>query len=359
MNNVSFENYLYFPAIRTRVAELKGFEQLDQDRKRRLLPIFTLGRWPKAPDFHRSAEKVAELMGNLPYLLDLTTDARHLTDHHRELRNPANSFAAWRSLVTTHPQAIPVVQIATDTRARDVTKQAQEIERSVGRLAFRIRDFSNETPFVINALSALDDPRNAVVFIDCQYIRNALAAYIAASVATINQLRAEFPELLICLLSTSFPQSTASFADATQQRGAIEILERELHSRVGGDAVAIYGDHASVHSVVYDDAPIMRWAARIDYPRELNWYFERRPGQQGGDAYISAAQGIVTIDPNLGTRNIWGEEMIKHAAAGEPHAKAPSSWIAVRVNIHIARQLDFSTRLAAGDDELDDETISD
>lgn len=354
MINISFEDYLYFPALRTRLAELKGLEKLDITRKRKILPLLTLGRWPKALDFSKAAEKVEAAMENLPYFLDLTNDAAHLGDQQKILRNSADSFNAWRSFVSQYQSAIPIVQTTSDARVRDITKQAQEIERVVGKLAFRIRDFSIETPAVINAISALDDPRNAIVFIDCQYIRSALAAYVTATVATINRLRTEFPELMIVVLATSFPASVTPFADETQMRGSIDIQERDLHARIGGDAVAAYGDHGSVHSVIYDETPIMRWAARIDYPRELSWYFERRPGDQTAGGYISAAKAVVATNPEIGTRGIWGEEMINQAAGGNPYGKAPASWIAVRVNIHLARQLDFSTRIAQGDDQEED-----
>lgn len=358
MINVSFEKYSYFPTLRTRQAEMKGLEQLDTDRKALIVPLLTLGRWPRALDFSKSAEKAAFVMGELPYFLDLTMDGNHLADQQRMLRDPKNAFDAWCTFVVKYPSAIPIIQFTSDARTRDIIKQAQKLERAVGKIGFRIRDFSVETPAVINALSALDDPQNAIVFIDCQYIRSALTAYVSAAVATINQLRIEFPEIVIVVLSTSFPSSTVPFADATQKRGSIDILERELHARIGGSAVATYGDHASVHSVVYDDdVGFMRWAARVDYPRELDWYFERRPGDQSADGYISAAQAVRASDPAIGSRGIWGEEMIIQAADGNPHAKAPASWISVRVNIHLSRQIDFSLRLSRAEEEEEEEDL--
>lgn len=354
MIDISFDQYQYFPVLRTRQAELKGLDMLDDERRAKIIPMLTLGRWPKALDFTRAAEKAEEATKGHPHFLDLTTDGAHLADQQKLLREPSDAFAAWRNFVAQYRNAIPVVQLVANSRVRDTTRQAQLIERTSGKLAFRIRDFATDTPLVINALSALDDPKSAIVFIDCQYIRNALTAYGAASIATINQLRAEFPELMIALLSTSFPSSTISFADAGGERGSIDILERNLHASIGGNEVAAYGDHASIHSVVYDDAPIMRWAARIDYPRNLDWYFERRPQNQTADGYISAAQGIVASDPDIGTRGIWGEKMIIDAAQGNPHAKAPGPWISVRVNIHLSRQIDFSYR---PDADLDDEDL--
>lgn len=348
MIDVDFDKYRYFPTLRTRQAELKGLEQLDSDRKRRLLPLLTLGRWPKALDFSKAAEKAETAMEQLPYFLDLTNDLTNLGEEQKRLRDPSQSFLEWRTFVGRYPKSIPVVQIAHGSRIRDVIKQSQEMEHSFGKLAFRIREFSSETTTVISAISALDDPRNAVVFIDCQYIRDAIAAYVTATISTINQLRSEFPELMIVVLSTSFPSSTIRFSEDSQQRGSIDILERDLHSRIGGDSVAFYGDHGSVHSVVYDDIQIMRWSARVDYPRELSWYFERRPGNQTAEGYINAAKAVVKTDPGIGSREIWGEKMIIQAADGNPFGKAPASWIAVRVNIHLARQLDFSERLAKG-----------
>lgn len=355
MINVHFEDYNYFPTLRTRQAEIKGLEQLDDSRKDRIIPLFTLGRWPKAPDFERSAEKAATAMNGRPYFLDLTLDGRHLPDHHTELSDPDGHFENWRRFVKKSPQAIPVAQIGRNVRVRDVAQQARAIEANTGKVAFRICDFDTDTRMVISALNALDDIANAIVFIDCKYIRNALTAYSTATVATINQLRTEFPELFISVLATSFPLSTLDFADSSKQHGTIDILERELHARIGGSAVAGYGDHASIHSVVYDDVPIMKWSPRIDLPRELDWYFERRSGTQTVEGYIACARAIVEADPNIGTQQIWGEDMILDAAAGNPHAKAPAPWISARVNIHLARQIDFSDRLAASESSEDDD----
>jgi hypothetical protein len=89
------------------------------------------------------------------------------------------------------------------------------------------------------------------------------------------------------------------------------------------------------------------------------WSFERRPGDQTANGFISAAKGIVATDASIGTRDIWGEQMILDAAEGNPYGRAPSSWIAVRVNIHLSRQIDLSDRISKGvengeEDEFED-----
>ena len=336
---------------------MRGLKELDLERKRKIVPLITLGRWPRATDFVKAADKAAEVMAGCPYFLDLTTDTTHLGDQQKILKDSAAGFKRWRDFVSKYDKAVAVVQLNSDAKVRDVFKQAQSLEKTSGKLAFRIKDFTSDTPLVISAISAIDDVSNAIVFIDCQYIRASFAAYVTAAVATINQLRNEFPELFIVVMSTSFPASVISFADSTQSKGEIDILERQLHARIGGNPVAAYGDHASIHSVVYDDVPIMRWAARIDYPQNLQWAFERRSGDQTTAGFISAAKEIVPIDPDIGTRNIWGEQMVLDAANGTLFGAAPSSWIAVRVNIHLSRQIDLSTLISNQDGNDDDDEL--
>ncbi|SAK50651.1 hypothetical protein AWB80_01490 [Caballeronia pedi] len=345
--DLGFDSYSYYPALRTRQAELKGLEMLRLDRKRHMLPLLTLGRWPKATDFGRSLEKAAESMEGLPFIVDLTDDGRHLPVEHKTLRDGSGHFKAWRDLTSQFEAAIPVVQMGGNARRRDVAQQARAIEAKVGKVAFRIRDFKQDTDVVVGALNSLDDILNAIVFVDCQYIRASFAAYHAATVSTIDTLRNEFPQLYIVILGTSFPMSALDFADSSKTHGTIDIAERALHSQIGGDAVAGYGDYGSIHSVVYDDATIMRWVPRIDYPRELEWIFERRNSDQPAQGYVECAKALLEVEPDIGSRDIWGEDMIRLAASGTPHAKAPASWISVRVNIHLSKQVDLSQYLAA------------
>ncbi len=357
MVNIKFENYQYFPTLRTRQSEMRGLKELDTVRKSKIVPLLTLGRWPRASDFDKAAEKVVEVMDGNPYFLDLTTDTTHLGDQQKVLRDPSSGFKAWRDFLSKYDRAVPVVQLNSDARVRDIFKQAQAFEKVSGKIAFRIKDFTSDTPLVINAISAMDDASNAIVFVDCQYIRDSFFAYVTAAVATINQLRNEFPELMIVVMSTSFPSSVMSFVDSTQTKGEIDILERQLHARIGGNPVAVYGDHASIHSVVYDDVRIMRWSARIDYPQNFQWTFARRSGDQTQAGFISAAKEIARLDSDIGSRNIWGEQMILDAAAGSPFGAAPSSWIAARVNIHLSRQIDLSSLIESQDDAEDDDEL--
>lgn len=353
MTEIKLSRYDYFPALRTRQAEIKGLLELDDERKNHLLPIITLGQWRGDGDLTKSANKAVEAMGERPFLMDLTSDSRNALAHWQSLKDPSNNFHNWRDFASKFKSAIPVIQFSDDSKTRDIVKQAQLIELFFGKTVFRLQNFQRDLPWTISAISAMDDPNNAIVFIDFQFIRGAEQASKITAISLINKLRSEFPSIFIITLATSFPSSVIPFSNGqSKSSGQIEILEREFHQSIGGNSVAAYGDHGSIHSVVYDDSPVMRWSPRIDYPDYSSWYFERRPqpiisNEQG---YIDCAKAICS-NFDLTRSNTWGERMIQEAAAGSPYAKAPASWIAVRVNIHLARQVEFNSAMMSEEDD--------
>lgn len=353
----NLNNIKYFPTLRTRSAEIEGLKNLDDERKSRIVPLLTVGQWRGNADLGKSAEKCTDAMGERPFFMDLSADSRKVEEHWADLNDSRNSYENWRNFASAYAGAIPVVLMPAGAKTRDIVQQATAIEENYGYVAFRIQDFSAHTLLVISAISALKDPRKAIVFIDCQYIRDAMAAYITAAITTINRLREEFPALLISVLSTSFPSSTLPFADASKQTGAIGIQERDFHAQIGGSPVAIYGDHGSIHAVVYDNAPIMRWSPRIDFPEFNVWNFERRSsaGSSNEAAYTECARALVrNFGGAIDGKNTWGEQMILQAAEGNPYATAPAKWISVRVNIHLSRQIDYAEAATQSDIDFED-----
>ncbi len=345
--SVDFEACLYYPALRSRAAELAGLKHLEENVKKEILPIITLGKWPRSENIQHSLDKAIDAMGDLPFILDVTREASHHNASSISLQSTDDAFKQWRKFVSQKEQIIPVVQISKGARLRDVTLQAKEFEREKGSLAFRICDFEVDSERAVAAMASLDRPEKALVIVDLGYIRNALPMAASAAIRTINNIRDEIPEASICILSTSFPQSVTSFVDGSTGRcGSIDILERELHESVGGNDVCLYGDHGSIHSVVYPDAG-GRYVPRIDLPLDDVWYFERRPDTLS-DGYIDAAKAILSKYSWLQERTEWGAGMIKEAAKGNIDGMgSPAKWIAVRVNLHISRQLALSKTLVA------------
>lgn len=354
---IKFEKQSYFPALRTRPAEMEGYAQLRDNVKDKLIPIITLGAWPRAEGIEQSLEQAQAAVSNRPFILDLTQEGAYQRPAILELLKSDGDFAAWRKLIASTSNVVPVVQTPAHVKLSQIIKQARALE-GVGtqRIAFRITDFGSDTPRVIAALSALDRPSEALVIIDAGYIRDSMSASLSACVSSINDVRAEIPESIITVISTSFPATVTSHLaqESSGTRGTLAILERELHYAIGADA-AIYGDHGSIHSKVYLTTG-GRFMPRIDYPLSDAWEFERRPGKDSA-GYIDAAKTLVERFPSIAEEDTWGAEKIRNAAGGDiDKMRTPARWIAARVNMHITRQYDLSNELSVLDEaDLDDD----
>lgn len=348
-----FDNHAYFPALMSRVAEIQGLRELSEERKQRIIPLFTLGRWHNALEFDRAIENCSAAIGEgRPYFADLTREAQHEPAVFNELLSPDNNFKKWRDYIHEFNDAIPVVQIVPDVTRRQIFRQAQLIERTHGNLAFRVRNPGRELPLVINALSALDEPDNAIVFVDLKYIRALEREALAVATDAIDRIRAEIEDARIVVLSSSFPAYLAGFAeDEGETRGSIEILERQLHAElIDNGRDCIYGDYASIHPVIRRGGG-GKFIPRIDAPHAFSWNFERRPelSKERPEGYRACAAALLEQYPELEDNDCWGAAMIRQAADGDPHGLAPSPWIAARVNMHLSRQIDYADE--AHDDE--------
>lgn len=357
-NKTEFEDFLYYPKLRTRAAELNGLKRLTDSRKDKIIPLITAGKWPRATSFDSGIKKVIEFFPDRPFFLDLTDEHNTFSIEQIKLKDATNNYKNWREYTKQFPNAIPVAQLNRQASLRDFVMQARLCEQEFGKVAFVIHDYVRDLEYVKSALSSLDDVNNAIVFIDSKYIRNSYSAILAANIQTINAIRKDVPEANISTLSTSFPSSLASFTNNNAKtQGMIDILERQLHEDLGGYDVVGYGDYASIHGIIYDDTPeIMRWAARVDYPAENYWQFERRPkgsistGSTGTSKadFIHAAKAIFSSNPDIQGSDIWGENMITQTATTPDFdgiGFGPASWISVRVNIHLSKQIDYSQSL--------------
>lgn len=352
-----FEGRNYFPAIRTRPAEIDGYSKLADEIKDAVTPIITLGAWPRHEDAVEPMKQVASALGDRPFILDVTKVPLYQKSRIFDLLNEKNSFERWRTFVSDIANVVPMIQITSSAKLSQVIKQARLLESaSSHQVAFRISNFLVETPKVIAALSALDAPEKSLVIIDAGYIRDSMSASLSACINTINDLREEIPEALITVISTSFPASVAGYLapESGGCRGTITIMERELHSAIGADA-AVYGDHASIHSKVYMTSG-GRFMPRIDYPLNDAWEIERRPEIRDSQGYIKAAEALIEKFPSILEESTWGAEKIRNAARGDIDGmRTPARWIAARVNMHVTRQVELSEGIKGLDwADLDD-----
>jgi hypothetical protein len=350
--SIQFGDFLYYPALRTRPAEIAGYANLRPNVKNALAPIMRLGAWPRCADLSESTTQLVDAVSGNHFILDVTRESMYQNSSVNALLDPTDDFKAWQDLVKSIPNAVPTVQFSSAARLPQIIRQTRQLEAIGRKLAFRVSDFQADTNRVITALSAMDDPKNALIVIDAGYIRETMAASIAACVSSVNDIRDEIPTAEIAVVSTSYPGSVTSFvANEQGTAGTINILERDLFDAIGADAV-IYGDHGSIHART-KAATGGKYTPQIDCSLYDAWLFERRPNSDG-EGYIDAAKSIIKRWPECISDDTWGAEMIRKAATGAIDGmKSRAFWIAVRVNLHLTRQYELSCQVSSDDDDND------
>jgi hypothetical protein len=339
----SLKDLKYFPILRTRQAEMTGYAKLGDDLKDYVCPLINLGKWRNTDGHEKAIAKIGECLGNRKYILDLSKEIQHQNDAVRKLLSPDSNFKNWIDFIDLHENVIPVVQFTAGAKSREIVRQAVQIERKNRNPVFRIRDFNTDLDHTLAALYALDRPSEALIILDAGYIREISTKMIKPGILesiirTLNKVVEEVPETPRVLAGTSFPRSVTPFLDEGKETsGKIDMLEHTLYNELGPDIVA-YGDHASIHSVVYDDEG-GTFLPRLDVPEDDFWYFERRPKTKG-EGYIDAAQCLLRDHPFLEVDTSWGAEMIRNTAANSGTTiNAPVTAISVRVNLHLKNQI--------------------
>ncbi|MBF0167722.1 MAG: beta family protein [Alphaproteobacteria bacterium] len=354
---INFDAYSYYPSLRTRSAEMRGYKELLDADKNALLPILVLSLAGKAKTIAEMAANTSGLMGERLFIADHTKDKGHYGEDSKALLHPGNDFEAWRRLAReAMPNAVPVALITEAAKPRDVARQSVKIEQACGRVALRIRDVARDVPKAVAAINAVDDVNNVLTIVDVGYIRGNEGAKLRETVEAINAIRDAAAEARIVTMSTSYPRSVAAYGD---DGGSLEILERRLFAGLGGADVAIYGDHASIHIEPYE-TKARGWVPRIDYALSDAWFYRRYRNDDGG--YKKCAKEIMGSpdwDPELLKQGVWGAKMIAEAAKGKLEGLgSPAVWIAARVNLHLHQQVEANNTMFAGlrgdeDDEVD------
>lgn len=351
MSPEDLDDIQYLPAIRSRQAELRGYSKLRDTTKARLRPLVSIGKLGKVDQPERLMETVRESIDQEGFV-DLNTNPGQTCAGFERLCDPTGDYAAWRGLFNNDSALTPVALLRDNATERPFVRQVLRIERDHNVVAIRSRRPAQELPILQAALSAVDDVNNLLVVLDFGYVRPSLAAKEQEALRVISALRTVDETTRIVIMGSSFPRSVSAFGDS---RGNLDIIERDLHARIGGDDVAIYGDHASIYPEPFEPQ-ISRFVPRIDYCLEEAWLYERRRADDGG--YVACARSLVASpDWQESFAGLaWGADMIRQTAqngAAPAGFNAPSNWIAARVNMHIERQIDVAGTQA--EDEFEDE----
>jgi len=349
----------YIPVMKTGDAELRGLDNLSSDVKNHIVPLIELTRSrssKKVPqgDIFRRLQKLKEVFGNRPFMLDLTAIEDLRNDQIRRLQDTTEGYINWieflKEVKRDFGQLIPVIQIS-DIGVKDETELDTRIEEQASKLneffetvAYRFpisdKEYTQDIEVICKGISS----KKIICIIDAGFIlRGKSPDYSKKAIEVIEDIK-KLGISKIALAATSFPKNIMDYSNEDDQ-GEFYLEEWLLYKDVSAkiDTELLYGDYATIHPIRSSQAGGNGWIPRIDVPKRKKLFFYRsRKGKLEKNykaAYIRVAKQVTKDDrykklvKALGT--CWGIEQIELAAEGYPQGLSPSFWISVRMNINI------------------------
>ncbi|WP_162138786.1 beta family protein, partial [Xanthomonas fragariae] len=135
----------YSPVIRTRAAELRGLKELTDAARRKLFPIVELTRSRRtsknpAGSISKSVEAICEILGEQPFVADLTSLESLQNSEFERLLDDDGGFQAWTRLATNSlpEQCIPVAHLLEPFDLSEFQKQISQLRSRFTRIAIRV-----------------------------------------------------------------------------------------------------------------------------------------------------------------------------------------------------------------------------
>ena len=320
-----------------------ALEELPERDKDEMVPVFQLKPWLSATTLDKAFDRIEKSFAKRPAFLlapeqVLNPGGRPALAEANALLNPVNGFDAWCNLFDTGRAAhlTPGLQL---TDAAEFDQQAARLVAlgrgamvSLSRPAFPFisaiaRRTAHHTGGGLDTTFLLDLRRQTRTLL----LQEAELARVIESILNIC------PHAKVSITASSFPEA---FTSCENQ----EIYERSLFQalRWRFPNSLVYSDRGSARAERQTGGG-GRPFPRVDYPEFRNWLFFRaeewRPFKGG---YVDLANQLTESsvwDPDI---RVWGTQMIEKTKMGEETGiSSPARSTAVRINLHLHRQLWF------------------
>lgn len=343
---MNLRRFSYCPAIRTRNAELRGYKNLPKKTADSLLPVIEISRSRRSKtnpigSISKSLENVSDVVGERPYIADLTTIRRLQNPEITHLLDPNRGFSKWTEFVSEQlpPYCIPNVHLTLPFERDNFVHQVAALANDHEYLALRIPTSYEEFSSILDAIAdaSVGYPAFLLLF-DCGYVEPSVTKGALARLREMLSACRNLDSAACIPLASGFPSSVVAPGYGEDSYGKFPLSEVAIHEALAvefPDLRLLYGDYASIHPLDFEGT-VTNWVPRVDCPLSKELYYYRYRREDGG--YIRAA-GSVVNDSDYAPLDCWGFDNIQEAADGKPRGSNPAHWISVRLNIHICRQL--------------------
>ncbi|MBW5801341.1 beta family protein [Halomonas elongata] len=351
--------FLYFPIIKTRDAELRCFGNIGASCFEKMLPIYELTKsrkTKKAPDgdIYRRMKQIGDIQGDRPFILDLSTDERYINPQIEQLLAEQHGFKDWQYFIfDLHSglNIIPMVHLYEDDSGvmSDVGKFVADASERVRSIAVRLpydlgRD---EVGYYVRSIAGqMVEGCKLYVILDGGFVRDKPVSDVVDlfldSCAGIEGYEEKIEDVVVSC--TSFPSSPANEGRADVD-GKFRIYEEEIYQGVVENFPVKYGDYASIN-IEQIEMKGGTFVPRIDVASLDGMYFTYKRYRRNNGGYVRCAEHTVRDSNNYSPLGVWADDEIKLAASGKPTGISPAFWISVRMSYYIRTRLmlrnDFS-----------------
>ena len=308
----------YIPIIKTVDAEIKGYENLADEVKKKATPIFELTRsrplknYPEG-DIVKRMEQIVDATNGAPFFLDLTSHDDLSNNQIRELQDDTNGFQMWRQFLSRYkPKAsiVPFLHLYEDD-LETYKKCTIELLKDFSQVVFRIS--TAQSP---DDLRGYLDKVKAEITLESQYHLAIDAGYLTrdnfwtlhGKCRSLVDVAREYGIQSISVHSSSFPASVMQHPQGNDSEGEMDLFELTLHDKLNSpDSPVVYGDYAGIH-------PIRKsigggtWVPRVDLTVDQAYIYKRYRRDVGG--YEVAARELVAWAGKYDPVDSWGKTQI-------------------------------------------------
>lgn len=340
----------YLPVLEVRPAELLALQELPNKDKDALCPLFRLRPWVSSNKLQSSIDKLISSFGDRRCFLEVADEEvveagkrRAVHDELDELRRPENGYLNWYEFLSDKSKKnfIPSVQ------ALSYEQFAPQVDLlySLGRgLLLRIESPHEAVASAAAKVLGSKTAGGVGVFVLLDYAKQG---------SSFLQREAEIKRVLHAVLEYC-PNACVSFSASSFPNGFVslskqDIFERLLFEKLKGSIGSkfVYSDRGSARAEKQLGGGGLP-APRIDFAGEREWVFFRQDGAMPSSFLGYQSQARLLMKSSLWDKKLklWACQMIERTANGDSKGgiSSPNRSTAVRINMHLHRQLHFGNQ---------------
>jgi hypothetical protein len=352
---MDWNSLIYFPVLKTKDAELRAISSIDKSYRRKMLPIYeiTKSRITKKDSFGdiiKRLDQIKNIQGELPYILDVTTDVKQKNNQIENILSPLNGYECWKDWLELNcgTNIVPMIHVnfELDEDLTEAKAFVASVTSKYRKMALRLPadlDGDEYEEIISSIVSDLNDTR-LYILLDEGCIRDKVKTSGLLAITNLYQ-RAytrisllpdanNWLERIICI-SGSFPYLVSAEGKG-DEKGEFEIFEHSLFLSLKHNRPTLqFGDYASIN-VKQIEMRGGTFVPRVDFCTDVKFYYYRKRRDVG--SYIWCA-GRVVVDPMYSSNSSWGDDEIVSASLGSPSGISPSFWISVRACNYMIRRV--------------------